>query len=168
MVLEKNTTYTRSDTYAKSTIYIPIRRLGLHLYFYFIYNKHIHIYIYIYLRRSQWTRGRRRRCTAARLLRLRVRIPPGGMDVCRFECCVLSGRGLCDGPITRPGESYWLWCVVCSRNLKNEDAMASVGPQRHRKNYSYLHLQIHLPGSPVVCSFYTFTDTRLPNNTVPI
>ena len=31
--------------------------------------------------------------------------PTGGMDVCR-ECCVLSGRGLCDGPITRPAESY--------------------------------------------------------------
>jgi len=24
------------------------------------------------------------------------------------ECCVLSGRGLCDGLITRPGESYRL------------------------------------------------------------
>ena len=28
------------------------------------------------------------------------------------ECCVLSGRGLCDGLITRPEESYRLWCVV--------------------------------------------------------
>jgi len=34
------------------------------------------------------------------------------MDVC-CECCVLSGRGLCDELITRPEESYWLWCVVC-------------------------------------------------------
>jgi len=25
---------------------------------------------------------------------------------------VLSGRGLCDGLITRPEESYRLWCVV--------------------------------------------------------
>jgi len=25
---------------------------------------------------------------------------------------VLSGRGLCDEPITRPEESYRLWCVV--------------------------------------------------------
>ena len=33
------------------------------------------------------------------------------MFVC-FECCVLSGRGLCDGLITRPEESYRLWCVV--------------------------------------------------------
>jgi len=27
------------------------------------------------------------------------------------ECCVLSGRGLCDGPIHRPEELYWMWCV---------------------------------------------------------
>jgi len=33
------------------------------------------------------------------------------MDVCR-ECCVLSGRGLCDELITRPKESRRLWCVV--------------------------------------------------------
>jgi len=33
----------------------------------------------------------------------------------------LSGRGLCDELITRPEESYRLWCVVCvwSRNIKN-------------------------------------------------
>jgi hypothetical protein len=47
------------------------------------------------------------------------------MDVCR-ECCALSGRGLGDGLITRPEESYWLWCVVvCDpRNLENEEAKA--------------------------------------------
>ena len=33
------------------------------------------------------------------------------MDVCG-GCCVLSGRGLCDELITRPEESYRLWCVV--------------------------------------------------------
>ena len=27
------------------------------------------------------------------------------------QCCVLSGRGLCDGPIPLPGESYRVWCV---------------------------------------------------------
>ena len=47
------------------------------------------------------------------------------MFVCR-ECCVLSGRDLCDGPITRPEESYRLWfVVVCDlENLKNEEAVA--------------------------------------------
>jgi hypothetical protein len=33
------------------------------------------------------------------------------MDVCLL-CCVLSGRGLCDKLITRPEESYRMWCVV--------------------------------------------------------
>ena len=62
--------------------------------------------------RSQWPRGLRRRSTAAHLLRLRVRIPPWAwMSVC-CECCALSGRGLCDELITRPEESYRLWCVV--------------------------------------------------------
>ena len=35
------------------------------------------------------------------------------ISVC-CECCVLSGRGICDTLITRPEESYRLWCVfVC-------------------------------------------------------
>ena len=67
--------------------------------------------------RSQWSRGLRRRSAASRLLRLWVRILPGGMDVC-CECCVLSGRGLCDGLITRPEESYRLWrVVVCDQEI---------------------------------------------------
>jgi hypothetical protein len=37
--------------------------------------------------------------------------PTVGMDVC-CECCVLSDKGLCDELITRPEESYRLWCVV--------------------------------------------------------
>jgi hypothetical protein len=43
---------------------------------------------------------------AARLVGLRVRIPPGaGMSVC-CEFCVLPYRGLCDGPIACP-EEFW-------------------------------------------------------------
>ena len=51
------------------------------------------------------------------------------------ECCVLSGRGLCDELITRPEESYRLRCVVvCDlENVKNEEAMTRVGLQRHSK-----------------------------------
>ena len=75
--------------------------------------------------RSQWPRGLRRRSSAARLLRLWVRIPPGAcMFVC-CECCVLSGRGLCEGLITRPEESYRLWrVVVCDQETSNEEAKA--------------------------------------------
>jgi len=62
--------------------------------------------------RSQWPRGLRRRPAAARLLRSWVRIPPEAWIFVCCECCVLSGRGLCDKLITRPGESYRLWWVV--------------------------------------------------------
>ena len=49
---------------------------------------------------------------AARLLRLWVLIPPvAWMFVC-CDCCVLQGRGLCDGLITRPEKSYRLCRVV--------------------------------------------------------
>jgi hypothetical protein len=45
------------------------------------------------------------------------------MFVC-CECCVLSGRGLCDGLITRPKESYRPWRVVCDQETSNEEAKA--------------------------------------------
>jgi len=50
------------------------------------------------------------------------------MDVCLL-CCVLSGRGLCDELITRPEETYRLWCVVVcdleETNLVKEEAKAN-------------------------------------------
>jgi hypothetical protein len=49
---------------------------------------------------------------AARLLRLWVRIPPGVFMSVPCECCAVSGRGLYDEPITRPEESYRVWCVI--------------------------------------------------------
>jgi len=49
---------------------------------------------------------------AARLLRFWFQIPPGAWIFVCCECRVLSGRGLCDELITRPEESYRLWCVV--------------------------------------------------------
>ena len=57
------------------------------------------------------------------------------MDVC-CECCVLLDRGLCDGLITRPEESYRLWrVVVCdqetsnSRRLKLANGLWKIQPQ---------------------------------------
>ena len=38
--------------------------------------------------------------------------PAVRMDVC-CECCVLSGRGLCDGLITHPERSYRLNVCDC-------------------------------------------------------
>jgi len=49
------------------------------------------------------------------------------MSVC-CVCCVLSASGLCDGPITRPEESYRVVRrCVWSRNLVTEGALAHLG-----------------------------------------
>jgi hypothetical protein len=62
-----------------------------------LYFLHLHIHC-----RSQWPCGLRRGSTAARLLELWVRIPPRAWMSVSWDCCVFSGRGLCDGLITRP------------------------------------------------------------------
>ena len=49
---------------------------------------------------------------AAHLLRSWVQIQPRAWIFVCCECRVLSGIGLCDELITRPEESYRLWCVV--------------------------------------------------------
>ena len=56
--------------------------------------------------RSQWLRDLRRRFAADRLLRLWVRIPPEAWMF--VVSCVV--RGICDESVTRPRESYRLWC----------------------------------------------------------
>jgi hypothetical protein len=86
------------------------------------------------------------------------------MFVC-CECYVLSGRGLCDELITRPEESYRLWCVVVRdlENLKNEEAMTRVGSQRHRKKKILLYITITVKmklkkfGRTVTALFKMFT-----------
>ena len=62
--------------------------------------------------RSQWPRGLRCRSAGACLLKSWIRNPPGAWTFVCCECRVLSGRGLCDELITRPEESYRVWCVV--------------------------------------------------------
>ena len=46
------------------------------------------------------------RSASARLLGLRVRMRPGAWMPVSCECCVLSGRYLCDGLTTRPEFVY--------------------------------------------------------------
>jgi hypothetical protein len=99
--------------------------------------------------RSQWLHVLRCGFAAARLLGLWVRIPPGAWMFACCECCLLSGRGLCDEPITRRGESYRLWCVVvcdletscmrrpwptggCRANNKQIEARLFLGPRQLR------------------------------------
>jgi hypothetical protein len=66
---------------------------------------------------------------AARLLGLRVLAPRGPwVSVC-CECCVLSGRGLCEGPIPRPEESYRACFTKCDQN-----ATVTQGPLSCQRN----------------------------------
>ena len=90
-------------------------------------------------------RGLRRRSAAARLLGSWIQIPTGAW---MFECCVLAGRGLCEELITRPEDSYILCCfLVCvkPRNFNNEEPMACVWPQRHKKKKNvFMNVLAHI------------------------
>jgi hypothetical protein len=113
----KCTDITLTSQWQKSH-FISFYKNIFHLFIYYGWlrsNVTVHTFWVIYLQlycRSQWPRGLRRRSAAARLLRSWVRIQPGAWKFVCCECCVLSGRRLCDELITRPEESYRLWCVV--------------------------------------------------------
>ena len=67
------------------------------------------------------------------LVELWVWIPPGAWMSVSCECCVLSGRGLCNGLIASPEESYRVWCVwVWLWSLDNEEALAHKGLWRRK------------------------------------
>ena len=101
----------------------------------------------------------RRGSAASRLLWFRIRIPPAAWVSVPCECCVLSGRGLCVGLITRPEESYRVWCVwVWSWSLSNEEALAHWGlscrgkkkdmyilthPHTYTRTYIYIYIYTH-------------------------
>jgi hypothetical protein len=59
---------------------------------------HLSLHCQSQLRRNLW-----RGSAAVRLVGLRVRIPSAACMSLPWDCCILSGRGLCDGPITYPG-----------------------------------------------------------------
>jgi hypothetical protein len=51
--------------------------------------------------------------------------------------CSVSGRGFCDGLITRPAESYRVWCVwLWPWNLDHEEALPHGALLRHGKKES--------------------------------
>ena len=78
-------------------------------------------------RYKPWVCGRR-------LLGMQVWILPSVQMSVSCECCVVSGRGLCDGLITRPEESYRVCCVwVWSWSLDNEEALGPQGLFCHLK-----------------------------------
>ena len=101
----------------------------------------------IHLHQSQWPRGLSGPA-AARLLGLRVRIPPAAwMSVC-CECRVLWGRGLCVGLITRTEESYRVCVCVCVSECDREAPIMRLWPTRGyytlQKNYTHTHTHIYI------------------------
>jgi hypothetical protein len=56
------------------------------------------------------------------------------MSVC-CECCVLSGRGLCDGPITRTEESEQVGVCVCVS--ESDLGTSQIRPKLPRAVYSW-------------------------------
>ena len=83
--------------------------------------------------RSQWPCGLRRGSAVVRCCDFSSN-PSGVKDIC-FECCVLSGTGLCAGLIARPEESYRLWrVVVCDLETSSRSTpMNPFGPRSHKK-----------------------------------
>jgi hypothetical protein len=87
------------------------------------------------------------------------------MFVC-CECCVLSGRGLCDGLITRPEESYRLWRVVlCDQKtsrmsrLKPATGLCKIQPQdcnAKKTNKKTVWTELYWTLVKVLYSLYTF------------
>ena len=67
--------------------------------------------------RSQRLRGQRGGSAAARLLELRVRIPTEVWMCVSYECCVLSGRDLCQADHSSRGVRL---SVVCQNESDNE------------------------------------------------
>jgi len=57
------------------------------------------------------------------------------------DCRVLSGKGLCVGLITRPEESYRLWCVVLcdleTSRMRSHDPRWSAASQEKKNIYIY-------------------------------
>jgi hypothetical protein len=121
--------------------------------------------------RSQWPCGLRRRFSAARLLRSWFRILPVAWMIVCCECCVLSGRGLCDGLITRPEESYRLWrVVVCdqetskTRRLKPATGLWKIQPQwvvAPGKQTNCLFATLFTCPVPSVCDCYFFDSFEM-------
>jgi len=81
--------------------------------------------------------------------------PARSMEVCR-ECCVLSGGGFCEGLITRPEESFRMWCVyLWLWSLDYEEALAHWGLSRHEKISVYVSGTTRIAWEERLCHSYT-------------
>jgi hypothetical protein len=68
--------------------------------------------------------------------------PVGGLNV-SCECCVLSGRDLCDGLTTHPGESYRVFVIQCDCGVwTKRRPWAHYGLSRHETKIDVLRLRV--------------------------
>ena len=97
----------------------------------------------------------------------------GGMDVFMlWMLCMLSGRGLCDELITRPEESYRLWCViVCdletSRMRRPWPALgrSATGEKNIYILYIYIYIALlWLAASPALITIKRTVNSSLTNS----
>ena len=125
--------------------------------------------------RSRWPHILRRGSTASRSLGLRIRIPPGTWRSVSSDCCILLGRGLCDGSITRSEESYREWSSECDpgTTLRSAWPAGAVEPRGKRNfhfqllTFLFLELSVFVNCLHVVNNFVkrlTNTIARQPTN----
>ena len=116
-----------------------------HHVFFFSRTIQIALKAYIYICQSQWPRGLRRGSAATRPLRSWGRIPPGAWIFVCCECCVLSGRGLCNELITRPEESYRMRCIdLCDLETSWMRRPWPAGSYRAPKKYICVYIYIYI------------------------
>ena len=85
----------------------------------------------------------------------------GGMDV-SVVSVVLSGRGLCGGPIPRPEESYRVWCATVrdlrtSRMRRPWPALGCIARGRKYNVRNYMILKLFL----IICNYMIFIADRV-------
>jgi hypothetical protein len=105
-------------------------------------NIHSDILLIYHKRRSQRPRSLTCGSAAVRFLGLWFRILPGAWMSVPCECCALLRRVLCVELITRPEESYRLWCIVKPRQLGGPGPLGAVQPWQ--KKYIYIHIYTHI------------------------
>jgi len=80
------------------------------------------------------------------------------------ECCVLSGRGLCDKLISRPEESCRMWCgIVWSRKPQewgDHDPRWVAAPQK-KSHYCHKHMNLYCMCTVKGSLLLTLSGTRI-------
>jgi hypothetical protein len=86
--------------------------------------------------RTRWPRGFRFGVYGLSLAGIVISIPA----VC-CEYCVLTSRGLCDWPITRPEKSYRMWCIQLNvMEEPHRGGLGLLGLSSHDRNYNTMYM----------------------------